>query len=132
MPFRLDRSPVYVVIFLSLLSAPQLSALVTQFTQGFRPFVSDPARVTLSWDMFSNRVERCVMEFERKMDSGTAIYLPMRGLGTRLEWDVIFDRHDDYRNAGMVLCRQGPGTTQVRLHCYLPDGTQTHEEFACE
>ncbi len=127
------RSPQYVFGFLLLLVVPQLIAITSEFREGFRPFKHEPVRVPFSWDMFSNRVERCALEWSPPLKGPEGALASLKQFGTTLEWDVIYDHVDNYRAMGLWLCGMGgPNNgSHVRLKCFLPQGTRIEDDIAC-
>jgi hypothetical protein len=121
-----------LIFFLAILIIPQLAALGLQFALGFRPFRQDPVRVALSWDMFSNRVERCVLSWNPPLNTPGAPLTSLHEAGLSLEWDLILDRMGSYAMLGHGLCRQwGSPLTQVQMQCFLPAGTEAHYAMPC-
>jgi hypothetical protein len=126
------RSPLYVLAFLLILGVPQLAAFAMQFNLGFRPFMSEPTRVPLSWDMFSNRVDRCVVKWSSPLQMGAHTISSLRDVELPLEWDIIFDEAGMYRAASESLCRAfATGPNETQLHCYFNNGTETQDAFKC-
>jgi hypothetical protein len=130
---RIERTPIYVAIFLLTLSAPQLVATASQFYFGFRPFAHDPVRVPLSWDMFATRVERCTLSWGLPLKFSSQSIYSLRDIELPLEWDIIFDHVDDYRAVKKGICQSfAMSPTQAQMHCFLPDGTETEEASDCD
>ena len=128
---RLDRSPAFVAAFLALLCLPQASALVLQVARGFRPFGAAPARVPFSWDMFANRVERCGVWWDPALEiPGLGRVEQLKDIEPGIEWDVVFDHAESYRDAGLALCRFAGGR-RVRLRCFKPDGSEWGNALEC-
>jgi hypothetical protein len=129
---RIFRSASFVFTFVSLLLISQLAAFSYQFVSGFRPFFTDANRVPLSWDMFSNRLDRCVVKWSPSIQIGPHTLSSLRDVELPFEWDIIFDRIEDYRAASLGLCRQfGTISTRVQLHCFSSEGKETRDEFSC-
>jgi hypothetical protein len=128
---RFDRSPRFALIFVLALFLPQLAALGEQFVRGFRPFRHDPIRVSYSWDMFTNHVERCVEDWSPAVESPAGKVSSLKQLGTKLEWDVVYDRVVDYEAVARWICVLGNFQPHVRLRCFLPNGSEMKHEFDC-
>ena len=129
---RFFRSPLFVFVFLVALALPQAMAFVSQFTQGFLPFVSNPQRVTLSWDMFSNPVDRCVVKWSSPLQIGPHLISSLRDVELPLEWDIILDDARVYRSMSQELCKAfAIAPTQAQVHCFLNNGTETQDAFQC-
>ena len=121
-------------VFILILFVPQLPAFSLQFTRGFVPFVHEPGRVPLSWDMFSTPVERCRLEWQPPLSIPGRRLGSFAELGTRLEWDVIYDHVSDYRQTGRLFCLLGAGERVPRrmaLDCFLPSGIEIRDENTC-
>lgn len=128
----LRQSPVFVMAFLLVLILPQAVAFVWQWHDGFRPFVRDPQRVSLSWDMFSNRVERCTLKWDYPIQIGQNRLSSLRDVELPFEWDVILDYAYDYHGLARSLC---PFSTtagnSAHFRCYFPDGQVRNDELSC-
>jgi hypothetical protein len=126
------RSPECVLAFIVCVSIPQFVALTAQFERGFRPFLSEPSRVPFSWDMFSNRVERCAVRWEPPGQWHGKELSALSDLIAPLEWDPVFDHADTYRRVAEEGCREKtrvPGRAVVT--CFFPDGTWSEDEYRC-
>src|SRR5665213_2805395 len=102
---RFERSPIYILIFLIFLSAPQLAAMGVQFYSGYRPFAGDPVRVPLSWDMFATRVERCTLSWNAPLNFNSQSIYSLRDIELPLEWDIIFDHVENYKVVKERICQ---------------------------
>ncbi len=127
------NSPFYLVGFLLLVGVPQLFAIIFQFKMGFSPFVHDPVRVPFSWDMFSNRVERCGVTWDPPLQGPLGALSSLRQFGTTMEFDIIYDHIDQYRGVAQWLCGMGGphNGSRIRLRCFVPKGTEIDDELAC-
>lgn len=125
------RTPLFIISFVAILAISQLVALGGQFYQGFRPFGEQPKRVTLSWDMFANRVERCDLRWTPAFRTPGGPFSSIRDLGTALEWDVAYDHVSDYRLAARLICRLSGGGVHFHLNCFLPEGKPLQDDFNC-
>lgn len=129
---RFTRAPWYKFAFVLFLAVPQLIAFYSQFASGFRPFVQEPTRVPLSWDMFANRMERCRVEWTPTIYVGPRALSALRDVQLSLEWDIIFDHREDYRGAASWFCQNyAVSPTRVQLHCFLPQGEDLDDGFSC-
>ena len=108
-------------------------ALGWQFALGYRPFFNNPERVAFSWDMFSNRVERCTVQWTPPLQNEGWPIASLRDLVLPFEWDLVFDRVDDYKIVGKYLCsRWKTGQTRVNLKCFRQEGVVDFHEFNCD
>jgi hypothetical protein len=130
---RLDsaQSPIFVAAFVFLLAATQVGALGVQFVRGFRLMGHEPVRVPFSWDMFANRVERCILNWDPPLATQIGPFSSLRQLGTKLEWEVVYDHKEDYERIGQWVCHAGGENTRVHLRCFQLDGSQTNHELSC-
>ena len=130
------QGPRSIALFILMLAVVQAAAFERQFILGFVPFVHEPTRVPFSWDMFANRVERCTLEWAPPLQLGDHQLARLRDVEVPFEWDVTFDRAADYRMTGDWLChmggfQKGPGSTQVKMKCFIQNGTEFHDQFNC-
>ncbi len=149
------NSSAYVMGFLLFLAVFQLRALFLQFESGFQLFVHEPTRVLFSWDMFATRTERCMMEWDPPLQrTPVGPLTDLRQLSVPIEWDVIYDSMQDYEYVGRMGCAFESGQRargslgessekapipvthsvnkiRVKIHCFGPDGNETHREFYC-
>jgi hypothetical protein len=128
---RFCRSPTFIALGLFLISLFELVSLGRQFTQGFRPFLNEPVRVNFSWDMFATRVERCTMQWAPALNVPRPDFSSLRQLGSRYEWDIIYDHAEDYRMLARWVCSVGNSATRIKLHCFFPNGTESNDEIHC-
>jgi hypothetical protein len=130
---NLDRSPLFVFLFILFLAAPQLYAFTLQFTGGFVPFKHEPSRVHLSWDMFSTKIERCTLNWSPPITLGPAHLSSLRDASLPLEWDLTFDQPSDYRYIAEMACHMGgTSSTKANIKCFLQDGKIFNDEFLCK
>jgi len=123
-----------VFAFILVLFVPQLIAFFLQFKEGFVPFVHEPRRIALSWDMFSTPVERCRLAWEPPVSLPGKALGSFVEMGTRLEWDPMFDHVDEYRQTGQVFCLLGGGKiakSRIVLDCFLPSGVESRDDIPC-
>ena len=126
------RSPIYVFVFLVVLALPQAIAFAWQFNLGFRPFLTEPTRVALSWDMFSNHVDRCVVKWTSPLQIGPHRISSLRDVELPFEWDIILDQASVYHDMGAALCRSfAQGEAEVQYRCFLNNGTETQDAIKC-
>jgi hypothetical protein len=132
MPLFPTRRPAVVALLVALLAGAQLAALGAQWRAGFRPFVHEPGRVPLSWDMFAVRIERCDVAWAPSLpvDDGPPI-ARMSERARPLEWFAVYDTRESYRAVGLQGCSLARPGTRVTLSCHLPDGTSAREAFDC-
>jgi len=129
---KVRRHPLYVAIFILLIGVPQFHALLQQFHFGFRPFVQNPTRVSYSWDMFSNKVDRCLVNFAVPLSVGPLNFSSLRDIGLAFEWDIIFDRVEDYTAVTRALCQASSHqTNSAKLHCFTSQGQELEDEIPC-
>lgn len=128
---RLTRSPIYVAIFLFSLVLPQLLAIDAQFIKGFRPLRHEPTRVPLSWDMFANTVQRCTLAWDPPIHVFGLTFSSFKDLGARMEWNVVYDRAEDYRAAARWICRVSRKPIWIKLHCFFPNGSEDKSDYHC-
>jgi len=129
---RSDFKIYLVVVFILLLFVPQFYAFILQFVGGFTPFKTEPRRIHLSWDMFSTKVERCVLTWSPAIHLGRETLSGLRDASLPLEWDLTFDHVLDYRNVANLGCNLGGlPQTKIKLKCFEQEGKITHEEFTC-
>jgi len=133
MSLTLRQRPIYVLSFLLVLVVPQVLGLGKQFDLGFKPFITDPKRVPLSWDMFSNPVDRCTVTWTSPLQLGDHRISSLREVELPLEWDIVLDKIEQYRMMARALC---PYSTEhpnsVQLQCYSSGGAETKNEFTCD
>ena len=129
----LDRSPRCVASFVLFLVLAQLYAFGLQFARGFRPFVHEPGRVPLSWDMFANKLERCVLSWTPAIPTPAGTISSLKELGTGVEWDIVYDRASDYEMIEKWVCSSVylNGGIKISRHCFFPNGTETRHENNC-
>jgi hypothetical protein len=129
---NLDHSPLFIFLFILFLAVPQLYAFAMQFAEGFVPFKNEPARVHLSWDMFSTKIERCTLTWSPPVTLGAEKLSSLRDASLPLEWDLTFDHPADYKYIADMGCHLG-GTpsTKVKLKCFLQQGKIFNDEFLC-
>jgi hypothetical protein len=117
---------------LALLAVVQISALSWQFVDGFGLFLNEPRRVPFSWDMFSNPVERCTLNWLPALHVENQTLAKLRDLTLPIEWDVVYDSIDDYKAIGAYMCaHHAAAPTRVNFHCYLHNGSELRDEFSC-
>lgn len=128
----LRQRPIYVLCFLFIVFVPQVLSLAEQFRLGFRPFVQDPVRVPLSWDMFSNRVDRCIVSWTSPLHLGDANISSLRDVELPLEWDIVLDTVEQYEELAKGLCPYSNShPTSALLHCFSAEGLETQNEYLC-
>jgi hypothetical protein len=123
---------LYVGGLLLGLAGVQLWAQVDQARSGYRPFAHAPTRVPYSWDMFSIRLDRCIVGWDP----------PLRMEGQRVarwhdrlpdvEFDSVFNDVDWYKAAAVRACeyRTAPETMAV-LKCFGSNGESHEFGFDC-
>jgi len=130
---RLRQRPVYVLFFLIALTVPQVQGLVRQFKEGFRPFLQDPIRVPFSWDMFSNRVDRCIVTWDKPLLIDGHRLNSLRDVELPVEWDIILDYVPHYQRMAHDLCHYYSAEPNVaRLQCFTARGEEITGEAACD
>jgi hypothetical protein len=125
-----DRNPVYVAGFLSVLVLAQATALVTQVARGYRPFRDAPTRVPLSWDMFATAITRCDVRWDPPLVNEGHVIARLRDAGMRFEWDPVYDFLADYVTTARIGCARAPEST-VTLLCFTSAGETVHDAFRC-
>jgi hypothetical protein len=128
---RLDRQPLFVAAFLAVLFLPQAAAFALQIAGGYRPFVTAPGRVPLSWDMFAIRIVRCDVTWEPPLLIGEQRVAAMREAGWPLEWDVTYDTIGAYRHEALRGCNFAVAPTTAHLLCFTHDGRTETADVAC-
>jgi hypothetical protein len=130
---NLRQKPIYVLCFLFILAVPQVLGLAGQFQYGFRPFFQDPIRIPFSWDMFSNRVDRCIVTWTHPLRIQNMTFSSLREVNLPLEWDVVLDRIEDYQYLASALC---PFATTfpayAQLDCFAAEGNEVIREVPCQ
>lgn len=130
--FRVEKSPALVAAFLFLLALPQVVGFTTQFVEGFVPFKTAPGRVIFSWDMFAPPIERCALKWLPPLKIGKSVISNFNQMGTTIEWDIAFERVQDYLDAAVKYCSKwGIRGNKAQIDCFHLDGTISHNEFAC-
>jgi hypothetical protein len=127
---------VYAFAVCAALVGAQAHAFGSQWQLGFRPFGTAPQRVPLSWDMFSVEIERCGVDWQPPLRWDDKIIHRLSDLGAPVEWDLVFNRREDYRAAAAYACGQRAlpdvaGRRRFELHCFAPRRDETREELAC-
>jgi hypothetical protein len=125
-----------IFLFLIFLVVPQAIQFTRQFSKGFIPFKKDPQPTYLSWDMFANPVERCLLEWNAPLNfphhSGVTSTL---ALTPKLEWGITYNHVSDYQWVQHWLCEVGKhqGVLNLKSHldCFLPQGTEFNDELDC-
>jgi hypothetical protein len=110
-----------VAVLLAGLVTLQALAFGAQIRAGFRPFGGPPGRVPFSWDMFAVRIERCDLRWDPPLPLGDGVDR-LRDVAPALGWDPVFDRCEEYREAGLEGCYFARGPTRVILRCVTPEG----------
>jgi len=119
-------------VFLLSLVIPQLVAFSTQFARGFIPFTTAPGRVPYSWDMFAPPTERCILTWTPPLQIGRKTISSFNEMGPTLEWDIAYERPQDYVDAGLKFCaRFGVAGNKAHMRCFHMNGTESENSFAC-
>ncbi len=132
LPNRWNRSPRFVLGFILLLVLPQAIAFTTQFARGFVPFKTVPGRVMFSWDMFAVSLDRCVLSWQPPLKIGPKEVHAFHEMAAMLEWDIAFERAQDYVDEGLKYCdRWGEVGTKAHMQCFHVNGVMSQNEFRC-
>lgn len=124
----LSRSPIAVLALALFLALPQLAGFATQFRRGFSPFRTTPTRVTLSWDMFATRIERCGVNWSPPLPG------PLFDLNQKsrtLEWQAVADTREHYDRIVAWACSHFHQPTRALLTCFLPAGKEESHVVEC-
>lgn len=128
---KILESPAFVLAFLTLLALPQAAALALQFQHGFRPFQVAPGRITLSWDMFATRIERCGLSWNPALPTEQGPVFEFAQLSRIIEWQPVYDTGAAYENFATWTCSRYHQPFHAVLHCFLPDGKETVRVIEC-
>ena len=123
-----SRSPLTVLLLALFLGLPQLAGFALQLGKGFRPFGAAPVRVTLSWDMFAPRIERCGINWSPPLPG------PLYELNQKsraLEWQTVADRVEDYESIAAWACVRFHQPSRALLTCFLPSGKELSRVVDC-
>lgn len=114
----------------------QAVATGKQFVLGFRPFVSTPQRVPLSWDMFAIDITRCSIAWTPPLNIDGRTVRSLHDLSAPFEWDVVYNTREQYRSVAKYACISGaPGPDaqkHYRLTCWISPPQPVVEEGSCE
>jgi hypothetical protein len=125
-------SPRLVLIFILFLFVPQAVQFSRQFVNGYMPFLREPNPTFFSWDMFANRVERCVLEWNPPLDfPNHPQTTSLLQLAPKLEWGITYNHVADYEWARGWLCWRSQKKARVGLNCFLPIGIEIKNELDC-
>lgn len=125
------RRPLYVLLFLALLAAPQAYALFTQFRLGFRPFRAPPTRVALSWDMFAIRIERCDVLWDPPLPTPDGPLYRLHQRALPLEWDFSLNTVEQYQTLAAWACENFHATARATVLCFTPEGKEVTRVVDC-
>jgi len=115
---------VYVAVLVAALGAVQGVALVLQFKGGFVPFVHAPTRVPYSWDMFSIKIDRCVVAWDPPLSIEGRRVASWHDRMPDLEFDGVFNNGFYYAAAAQAACAyRTDAPTAATVTCFTGDGS---------
>jgi hypothetical protein len=124
----LSRSPITLLLLALLLGIPQLVGFSRQFGAGFRPFGAAPGRVTLSWDMFATRIERCGINWNPALPGGI---FELSQKSRAVEWQAVADTRAGYERIAAWACSKYHRPLRALLTCFLPSGKGESRVVEC-
>jgi hypothetical protein len=123
-----SRSPITLLLLALVLGLPQLVGFASQFAGGFRPFGTAPGRVTLSWDMFATRIERCGINWNPPLPGGVA---ELNQKSRVIEWQAVADTRARYERIAAWACAKFHQPGRALLTCFLPSGKEESRVVDC-